>query len=65
MNELNIYTIDDFHHHAHLHGFPKVQIRGFGRIHELALQVLLGKTSPYMKDNRQAIHTYLSRYIEI
>ena len=42
MNELSIHTIDDLQLHVHHHGIPKVPIRGFGQIYDIALRVLAG-----------------------
>ena len=51
--------------HVCLSGMPQVQIRVSGKIYELALQDLPGKTSPYFKDHRQSKNLYISRYGEI
>ena len=40
MNELSIHTIADLQLHVRHHGIPKVPIRGFGRIYDIALKPL-------------------------
>ena len=42
MNDFRIHIIADMQLHVRLHGMPKVKIRSFGQIFELALQSLLG-----------------------
>ena len=65
MNELSIHTISDLQLHVCHHGIPKVPIRGFGQIYDIAIQNLLGNPSPYFKDHSKAKHPYLSQYGEI
>ena len=64
MNELSIHTIADLRLHVHHHGIPKVPIRGFGLIYDIALQALPGNPPIYFKDHRKAKNTYLSSYGE-
>ena len=40
MNEFSIHKIADLHLHVHHHGIPKVPIRGFHQIYDIALQDL-------------------------
>ena len=42
MKELSIHKIADLQLHVQHHGIPKVHIRGFGQIYDIALQALLG-----------------------
>ena len=65
MNELSIHTIADLQIHVHNHGIPKVPIRGFGQIYDIALQDLPENPPSYFKDHRKAKNPYLSRYGEI
>ena len=65
MNDLSIHTIADLQLHVRHHVIPKVHIRGFGRIYELALQVLSGNPPYYFKDHRKGKNSYISRYGEI
>ena len=62
MNELIIHNIADLQLHDRHHAIPKVHIRGFGRIYDIALQYLPGKPCPYFKDHRKAKNSYLPRY---
>ena len=62
MNELRIHTISDLQPHVRHHGIPKVPIRGFGRIYDIAIQALPGKTPPSFKDHRKAKNPYISSY---
>ena len=64
MNELSIHTIADLQLHVHHHGIPKVLIRGFGRIYDIAIQDLPGKPSSSLKDHKKAKNPYLSSYGE-
>ena len=59
MNELSIHTISYLHIHVHFHGIPKVHIRGFGQIYDIALQDIPGNPPSYFKDHRKAKNTYL------
>ena len=65
MNELSIHTIADVQLHVHHHCIPKVHIKGFGRISDIALQALPGNPHPSFKDHRKAKNMYLSSYGEI
>ena len=60
MDELSIHTIADLQLHDHHHGIPKVLIRGFGRIYDIALQALPGKPPSYLKDHKKAKNPSLS-----
>ena len=62
MNELSIHTIADLQLHVHHHSIPRVHIRGFGRIYDIALQDLSGNPPYSFKDHRKAKNLYLSRY---
>ena len=64
MNEISIHKIADIQPHVHHNGIPKVPIRGFDRIYDIALQALLGNTPSSFKDHRKAKNMYLSRYGE-
>ena len=64
MNELSIYTIADLQLHVHHRGIPKVPIRGFGRIYDIALQALPGNPPSYFKDHRKAKNSYILRHGE-
>ena len=65
MNGLSIHIIADLQLHFHHHGIPKVHIRGFGQIYDIALQALPGNPPPSFKDHRKSKNPYLSRYGEI
>ena len=64
MNELSIHKIADLPLYAHHHGIPKVPIRGFGRIYDIALQYLLGDPPSSFKYHSKSKNPYLSRYGE-
>ena len=64
MNQLSIHTIAGLQLHVHHHGIPKVPIRGFGRIYDIALQDIPGNPTYSFKDHRKAKNPYLSRYGE-
>ena len=59
MNELSIHTISDLQLHVHHHGIPKVRIRGFGRIYDIALKYIPGNPPPSFKDHRKAKNPFL------
>ena len=59
MNGLSINTISDLQIYVRHHGTPKVQIRGFGLICELALQALPVKPPPSCMDQRNEKNTYI------
>ena len=65
MNELSIQKISDLQLHVHHHAIPKVPIRGFGRIYDIAIQALIGNPPPSFKDHRRAKNLHLSRYGDI
>ena len=46
MNEMNIHTIADLQRYVRSYGFPKLPIRGLGRIYEHGLEDLPGKPMP-------------------
>ena len=64
MNEFSIHTIADLQLHVCHHGIPKVHIRGFSQIYDIALQDLPGKPHPSFMDHRKAKNPYISRYGE-
>ena len=64
MNESSIHTIADLQLHVHHHGIPKVHIRGFKRIYDIALQALPGNPPFSFKDHRKAKNSDISRYVE-
>ena len=64
MIELSIHTISDLQPHVHHHGTPKVPIRGFSRIYDIALQDLPGNPPPSFKYHRKEKNPHLSRYGE-
>ena len=64
MNELSIHTISDLQLHVHYRGIPKVPIRGFRQIYDIALQDIPGKFSSSFKDHRKAKNMYISSYGE-
>ena len=65
MNALSINKIADIQLHVHHNGIPKVHIRGFGQIYDIALQDLPRNPPPSFKDHRKAKNPYLSRYVDI
>ena len=64
MNELSIHTISDIQLRVNHHGTPKVPIRGFGRIYDIALQALPVNPTPSFKDHRKEKNLDISRYGE-
>ena len=65
MNELSIHTIAYLQLHVNHQGIPKVPIRGFGQIYDIALKDLPGNSPPFFKDQRKAKNPYILRYREI
>ena len=62
MNELRIHKISGLQIHVCHCG--KMPIRGFDRIHAMALQALPGNPTSSFKDHRKAKNPYHSRYGE-
>ena len=54
MIELSIHTIADLQPHVRHHGIPKMPIRGFSQIYDIALQALPGNPPSSFKDHRKA-----------
>ena len=54
MNDINIHTIADLQMYVQSYGFPKLPIRGLGRIYEHGLVALPGKPAPSIKDHRKS-----------
>ena len=64
MNEINVYTIDNFQRYVRSYGLTKLSIRGLGQIYDHALIDLPWKPTPSVKDHKKAINPYYSRYGE-
>ena len=64
MDEINNHAIADLQRYVRLYGFPKLPIRGFGRMYEHRLEALPGKPTPSIKDHRKAKNPYFLRYGE-
>ena len=64
INWINVHTIANFKRYVRSYGFPKLTIRGFGRIYEHGLEALHGKPTPSIKEYRKAEKPYLLRYGE-
>ena len=54
MNEINIHSIADLQMYVQSYGLPRLPIRGLGQIYEHAMENLLGKPTPSIKDHRKA-----------
>ena len=62
MHEINVHTIANFQRYVQSYGFPKLSIRGLGKIYERVLVALPGKPAPSVKDHRKLRNPYYSRY---
>ena len=65
MNELIIHTIAYLQLHVHHRSIPKLPIRGFSQICDIAFQTLPGNPPPSFRDHRKAKNPYISKYGEI
>ena len=64
MNEMNINTIADLQSYVWSYGFPKLPIRGFGRIYEHGMEALPGKptlSTKYHSKSKIYIYQYTER----
>ena len=64
MNEINIHTIAGLQSYVRSYVFPKLPIRGFGRIYKHGLEDLPRKPTPSIKDHSKSKNPHLLIYGE-